>query len=128
MISKSNRAFSVSIAVTSLCLLVTLLFGSFALLWLQHEIKTVAEETVMLENLYNDKIRKLDYLDEKITYEHQPIVLQSRVSQNLVPINNNQIIWVESLIENSANAYVDLDDRKGQLSNADFKYNENLST
>tara|TARA_B100002019_G_C20796005_1_gene368926 strand:- start:50 stop:412 length:363 start_codon:yes stop_codon:yes gene_type:complete len=120
MISKSNRAFSVSIAVTSLCLLVTLLFGSFALLWLQHEIKTVAEETVMLENLYNDKIRKLDYLDEKITYEHQPIVLQSRVSQNLVPINNNQIIWVESLIENSANAYVDLDDRKGQLSNADF--------
>mgnify|MGYP001171925234 CR=1 FL=1 len=107
MTKSRERAFYLSFAAMVLSVLTIISLGSFSLLWLQYEISSIAEETVILEKHHQEIIRKLDFLDEKITLFHQPVTLQSKVSHSLVPLNESQIVWVDRNINEVGNTYVD---------------------
>tara|TARA_B100001248_G_C26960771_1_gene265802 strand:- start:112 stop:471 length:360 start_codon:yes stop_codon:yes gene_type:complete len=97
MMGGSNkRAMLFSFSVVVICLLTVIGGGSFSLLWIQHQVSKEAKYTVLLEKRYQEILRKLDHLDERIAKVHQPIFLQSKVSNRLVPIMDKQIVWVES--------------------------------
>lgn len=107
MIESRKRAFYLSFVAMIFSVITTVSLGSFSLLWLQYEISSIAEETVILEKRHQEITRKLDFLDEKITLFHQPIALQSKVSHTLVPLSESQIVWVDSNVSGVGNAYVD---------------------
>lgn len=94
--------------------------GSFSLLWIQHEVSKVAKQTVLLEKRHQEMLRKLDYLDERIANAHQPIVLQSRVSNRLAPIIDKQIVWVETTNSEAGSTYVNAQTLQGDILNNQF--------
>ncbi len=94
--------------------------GSFSLLWIQHEVSKVAKQTVLLEKRHQEMLRKLDYLDKRIANAHQPIVLQSKVSNRLVPIMDNQIVWVETTATGADSAYVNAQNIQSDIFNNQF--------
>lgn len=109
----SNKgAMLFSFGVMVVCLLTIVGGGSFSLLWIQHEVSKVAKQTVLLEKRHQEMLRKLDYLDERIANAHQPIVLQSRVSNRLAPIMDKQIVWVETTGTGVGSAYVNAQNRQ----------------
>ena len=111
--NKGAMLFSFSVMV--ICLLTIVGGGSFSLLWIQHEVSKVARQTVLLEKRHQEMLRKLDYLDERIANAHQPIVLQSKVSNRLVPILDKQIVWVESTATGAGSAYVNAQNSQGEV-------------
>ena len=111
--NKGAMLFSFSVMV--ICLLTVVGGGSFSLLWIQHEVSKVAKQTVLLEKRHQEMLRKLDYLDERIANAHQPIVLQSKVSNRLVPILDKQIVWVESTATGAGSAYVNAQNSQGEV-------------
>ena len=111
--NKGAMLFSFSVMV--ICLLTVVGGGSFSLLWIQHEVSKVAKQTVLLEKRHQEMLRKLDYLDERIANAHQPIVLQSKVSNRLVPIMDKQIVWVESTATGAGSAYVNAQNSQGEV-------------
>lgn len=111
--NKGAMLFSFSVMV--ICLLTIVGGGSFSLLWIQHEVSKVAKQTVLLEKRHQEMLRKLDYLDERIANAHQPIVLQSKVSNRLVPILDKQIVWVESTATGAGSAYVNAQNSQGEV-------------
>lgn len=113
MMNGSNKgAMLFSFGVMVVCLLTIVGGGSFSLLWIQHEVSKVAKQTVLLEKRHQEMLRKLDYLDERIANAHQPIVLQSRVSNRLAPIMDKQIVWVETTGTGVGSAYVNAQNRQ----------------
>lgn len=105
--SNTNKgALLFSFGIMVICFLTVIGGGSFSLLWIQHEVSKVAKQTVLLEKRHQEMLRKLDYLDERIANAHQPIVLQSKVSNRLVPIMDKQIVWVETTASGAGSAYV----------------------
>lgn len=94
--------------------------GSFSLLWIQHEVSKVAKQTVLLEKRHQEMLKKLDYLDERIANAHQPIVLQSRVSNRLAPIIDKQIVWVETTTSEAGSTYVNAQTLQGDILNNQF--------
>ena len=107
MMGGSNKgAMLFGFGVMIVCILSIVGGGSFSLLWIQHEVSKVAKQTVLLEKRHQEMLRKLDYLDERIANAHQPIVLQSKVSNRLVPIMDDQIVWVETTATGAGSAYV----------------------
>ena len=112
----SNKgAILFSFSVMVICLLTVVGGGSFSLLWIQHEVSKVAKQTVLLEKRHQEMLRKLDYLDERIANAHQPIVLQSKVSNRLVPIMNKQIVWVESTASGAGSVYVNTQNSQSEV-------------
>ena len=111
--NKGAMLFSFSVMV--ICLLTVVGGGSFSLLWIQHEVSKVAKQTVLLEKRHQEMLRKLDYLDERIANAHQPIVLQSKVSNRLVPIMDKQIVWVESTATGAGSAYVNAQNSQSEV-------------
>ena len=111
--NKGAMLFSFSVMV--ICLLTVVGGGSFSLLWIQHEVSKVAKQTVLLEKRHQEMLRKLDYLDERIANAHQPIILQSKVSNRLVPILDKQIVWVESTATGAGSAYVNAQNSQGEV-------------
>tara|TARA_E500000178_G_C16672991_1_gene595914 strand:- start:286 stop:573 length:288 start_codon:yes stop_codon:yes gene_type:complete len=81
--------------------------GSFSLVWIQHEIASVAQQTVLLEKRHQEMMRKLNYLDERIAQAHQPIALQTKVSHQLAPVDEQRIVWVERTATEAGAVYVD---------------------
>ena len=75
----------------------------------------MAKQTVLLEKRNQDILRKLDYLDERIANAHQPIVLQSKVSNRLVPIMDKQIVWVESTASGAGSVYVNAQNSQSEV-------------
>ena len=113
MMNGSNKgAILFSFGVMVVCILTIVGGGSFSLLWIQHEVSKVAKQTVLLEKRHQEMLRKLDYLDERIANAHQPIVLQSRVSNRLAPIMDKQIVWVETTGTGVGSAYVNAQNRQ----------------
>ena len=107
MIGSSKKGFMrFSFSLMIICLLIVIGSGSFSLLWLQYQVSKVAKQTVLLEKRHQEMLRKLDYLDERIAKAHQPISLQSRVSNFLVPVIDKQIVWVESTGSGAGGTYV----------------------
>ena len=106
MVGSNKGAMLFSFSVMVICLLTVIGGGSFSLLWIQHEVSKVAKQTVLLEKRHQEMLRKLDYLDERIANAHQPIILQSKVSNRLVPIMDKQIVWVESTTSGAGSVYV----------------------
>ena len=92
----SKGALFFSFIVITICIISVVVGGSFSQIWIQHEVTKVAKKTVFLEKRHQKILEKIDHLDERIASEHQPIVLQTKVSNRLVPIKDEQIIWVES--------------------------------
>ena len=116
MMGGSNKgAMLFSFSVMVICLLTVIGGGSFSLLWIQHEVSKVAKQTVLLEKRHQEMLRKLDYLDERIANAHQPIVLQSKVSNRLVPIMNKQIVWVESKASGAGSVYVNAQNSQSEV-------------
>ena len=111
--NKGVMLFSFSVMVISILAVVG--GGSFSLLFIQHEVSKVAKQTVLLEKRHQEMLRKLDYLDERIANAHQPIVLQSKVSNRLVPIMDKQIVWVESTDSGAGSAYVNAQNRQSEV-------------
>jgi hypothetical protein len=122
MMSGSNKgAMLFSFSVLVVCILTIVGGGSFSLLWIQHEVSKVAKQTVLLEKRYQEMLRKLDYLDERIANAHQPIVLQSRVSRRLAPILDKQIVWVETATSEAGSTYVNVQTIQGDVFNNQFR-------
>ena len=116
MMGGSNKgAMLFSFTVMVICLLTVIGGGSFSLLWIQHEVSKVAKQTVLLEKRHQEMLRKLDYLDERIANAHQPIILQSKVSNRLVPIMDKQIVWVESTTSRAGSAYVNTQNSQSEV-------------
>ena len=116
MMGGSNKStILLSFSLMVICLLTVIGGGSFSLLLIQHEVSKVAEKTVLQEKRYHEMLRKLDYLDERIAKAHQPIILQSRVSNRLVPITEKQIVWVESTAYGAGNAYVNSQNSQSEV-------------
>ena len=116
MMGGSNKgAMLFSFSVMVICLLTVIGGGSFSLLWIQHEVSKVAKQTVLLEKRHQEMLRKLDYLDERIANAHQPIILQSKVSNRLVPIMDKQIVWVESTSSGAGSAYVNAQNSQSEV-------------
>ena len=116
MISGSNKGgILLYFCVIFICLLTIIGGGSFSLLWMQHEVSTVANQTVLLEKQYQETLRKLGYLDERIAKAHQPMNLQSKVSNRLVPIMDKQIVWVESAASEGGSAYLNAQNIQGEI-------------
>ena len=111
--NKGAMLFSFSVMV--ICLLTVIGGGSFSLLWIQHEVSKVAKQTVLLEKRHQEMLRKLNYLDERIANAHQPIVLQSKVSNRLVPIMDKQIVWVESTASGAGSVYVNTQNSQSEV-------------
>ena len=111
--NKGAMLFSFSVMV--ICLLTVIGGGSFSLLWIQHEVSKVAKQTVLLEKRHQEILRKLNYLDERIANAHQPIVLQSKVSNRLVPIMDKQIVWVESTASGAGSVYVNAQNSQSEV-------------
>ena len=110
-----NGAKLISFSVTVICFLIVIGGGSFSLLWIQHEVSKVAKQTVLLEKRHQEMLRKLDYLDERIANAHQPIILQSKVSNRLVPIMDKQIVWVESTASGAGSVYVNAQNSQSEV-------------
>ena len=122
MMSGSNKgAMLFSLSVLVVCILTIVGGGSFSLLWIQHEVSKVAKQTVLLEKRYQEMLRKLDYLDERIANAHQPIVLQSRVSRRLAPILDKQIVWVETATSEAGSTYVNAQTIQSDVFNNQFR-------
>lgn len=102
-----KRALWISISVVVLSILITTCMGSFSLVWIQHEIASVAKQTVLLEKRHQEMMRKLNYLDERIAQAHQPIALQTKVSHQLAPVDERRIVWVETTASEAGAVYVD---------------------
>tara|TARA_Y200000002_G_C22064810_1_gene408018 strand:- start:18 stop:386 length:369 start_codon:yes stop_codon:yes gene_type:complete len=118
MMGGSNKgAMLFGFGVMIVCILSIVGGGSFSLLWIQHEVSKVAKQTVLLEKRHQEMLRKLDYLDERIANAHQPIVLQSKVSNRLVPIMDDQIVWVETTATGAGNAYVNAQNTQSDIFN-----------
>ena len=116
MMGGSNKgAMLFSFTVMVICLLTVIGGGSFSLLWIQHEVSKVAKQTVLLEKRHQEMLRKLDYLDERIANAHQPIILQSKVSNRLVPIMDKQIVWVESTASGAGSVYVNAENSQSEV-------------
>ena len=116
MMGGSNKgAMLFSFSVMVICLLTVIGGGSFSLLWIQHEVSKVAKQTVLLEKRHQEMLRKLDYLDERIANAHQPIILQSKVSNRLVPIMDKQIVWVESTASVAGSVYVNAENSQSEV-------------
>lgn len=120
MNDSNKRAFIFSFSVMVICILTIVGGGSFSLLWIQHEVSRVAKQTVLLEKRHQEMLRKLDYLDERIANAHQPIVLQSKVSNRLVPIVDKQIVWVETTSSEAGSVYVNAENRQGDIYQSQF--------
>lgn len=118
MMGGSNKgAMLFGFGVMIVCILSIVGGGSFSLLWIQHEVSKVAKQTVLLEKRHQEMLRKLDYLDERIANAHQPIVLQSKVSNRLVPIMDDQIVWVETTATRAGSAYVNAQNTQSDIFN-----------
>ena len=118
MMGGSNKgAMLFGFGVMIVCILSIVGGGSFSLLWIQHEVSKVAKQTVLLEKRHQEMLRKLDYLNERIANAHQPIVLQSKVSNRLVPIMDDQIVWVETTATGAGNAYVNAQNTQSDIFN-----------
>ena len=102
--NKGAMLFGFGVMIT--CIFSIVGGGSFSLLWIQHEVSKVAKQRVLLEKRHQEMLRKLNYLDERIANAHQPIVLQSKISNSLVPIVDDQIVWVETKSVGAGSAYV----------------------
>ena len=92
---KENYRFRLSFFVTISAIVLISFISSISILLIQKNISLNAEKNLILEKRYSEILRKLDYINERISYIHKPIVMQARVSRNLSPIQDNQIIWVE---------------------------------
>ena len=108
-----KRAVWINISVVVFSLLLTTCVGSFSLMWIRYEIASVAQQTVRLEQQYQEMLRKLNYLDERLAQAHQPIALQTKVSQQLVPVDERRIVWVETKATPASGAYVDAQSGRG---------------
>lgn len=108
-----KRAVWISISVVVFSVLLTTCLGSFSLVWIQHEIASVAEQTVRLEKRHQEMMRKLNFLDERIAQAHQPMALQTKVSQRLVPVDERRIVWVETTATEAGAVYVDAQNGMG---------------
>ena len=118
MMGGSNKgAMLFGFGVIIVCILSIVGGGSFSLLWIQHEVSKVARQTVLLEKRHQEMLRKLDYLDERVANAHQPIVLQSKVSNRLVPIMDDQIVWVETTATGAGSAYVNAQNTQSDIFN-----------
>ena len=116
MMGGSNKgALLFSFSVMVICLLTVIGGGSFSLLWIQHEVSKVAKQTVLLEERHREILRKLNHLDERIAKAHQPIFLQSKVSNRLVPIMDKQIVWVESTASGAGSVYVNAENSQSEV-------------
>ena len=114
--NKSNKgAIIFSVSVMAVCVLSIVAAGSFSLLWIQHEVSCVAKQTVLLEKRHQDILRKLNHLDEVIANAHHPIILQSKVSNHLVPIVDKQIVWVETTTSKTGNVYVNAQNNQSTI-------------
>ena len=113
--SSNKGAMLLSFSVMAICLLSVIGGGSFSLLWIQHEVSKVAKETLLLEKRNQDILRKLNHLDERIAKAHQPIFLQSKVSNRLVPIMDKQIVWVESTTSGAGSVYVNAQNSQSEV-------------
>ena len=96
-----------SLAFTLFSVLVVTCVGAFSILWIQQEIAKVAKDTVALERKHEELLRKLDYLDKRITDAHQPVAMQSRVSHRLYPLKDTQVVWVEADQVLKVNSYAE---------------------
>ena len=103
---KNKNSLILNFGAFVFCLLSISALGSFSLIWMQCEVSKVAKETVFLEKRHDEMLRRLAYLNERIAKEHQPIVLQSRVSERLAPVVNDQVVWVNSNQFSNGSAYV----------------------
>ncbi|MFL2847383.1 MAG: hypothetical protein ACJZ9B_00210 [Coraliomargaritaceae bacterium] len=106
MNGSNKRAIILSVSVMAVCILTIIAGGSFSLLWIQHEVSCVAKQTVLMEKRHQEILRKLNHLDGLIANEHQPIRLQSKVSNRLVPMVDKQIVWVETNTSETGSVYV----------------------
>lgn len=102
-----KRAIWISLSVVIFSILMTTCLGSFSLVWIQHEIASVAKQTVRLENRHQEMMRRLNFLDERIAKAHQPINLQTKVSHRLIPVDERRIVWVETTASEAGAVYVD---------------------
>ena len=104
---QSTKSAQFSLALTLVSVLVVSCVGSFSILWIQQEISKIAKDTVALERKHEELLRKLDYLDSRITDIHQPVAMQSRISNRLLPVKDSQIVWVDQNQLLEANAYAE---------------------
>ena len=122
MMGRSNKgAIIFSFSVMVVCILTIVGGGSFSLLWIQHEVSKVAKQTVLLEKRHPEMLRQLDYLDERIANAHQPIVLQSKVSNRLAPLVDKQIVWVETATSEAGSAYVNVQNSQSDILRNQFR-------
>ena len=117
MNGSNKRAIILSVSVMAVCILTIIAGGSFSLLWIQHEVSCVAKQTALMEKRHQEILRKLNHLDGLIANEHQPIRLQSKVSNRLVPIMDDQIIWVETTATGAGSAYVNAQNTQSDIFN-----------
>lgn len=104
-----------SLVCTFFSLFAVICVGSFSILWMQQRIAQVAKDTVALERKHEELLRKLDFLDERITEIHQPVKMQSKVSNRLFPLKDTQVVWVEDKQVLEVNSYAEANNRYQSL-------------
>ena len=80
-----------------IAMIVVTVCSGFAIVWMQQQISRTAQRSQQVESEMAEISRRLSYVNEKIATMHQPIVLQSKVSDTLRPSLENQIVWVREL-------------------------------
>ena len=104
-----------SLVCTFFSLFAVICVGSFSILWMHQRIAQVAKDTVALERKHEELLRKLDFLDERITEIHQPVKMQSKVSNRLFPLKDTQVVWVEDKQVLEVNSYAEANNRYQSL-------------
>ncbi|MGC6424208.1 MAG: hypothetical protein ACON4O_04395 [Lentimonas sp.] len=79
--------------------------SAFAIVWMQQQISSTAQNSKENEAVLAETVRKLRYLDERIATMHQPVVLQGKVAGVLRPSMDSQIVWVNERNVDTGRAY-----------------------
>ena len=82
-------------AIPLILLMVAITLSSaFYIVWVQQQISRTAQSSKLLEADLAESYRKLRYTNERIARSHQPVVLQSKVTDILRPLVKKQVVFV----------------------------------
>lgn len=91
-ISSKTRRQMIALIFTMVAVTVV---SAFSIVWMQQQIARSAESSQTFESQLAETLRKLRFVDERIATQHQPIVLQGKVTGVLRPSLENQVVWVD---------------------------------
>jgi len=75
-------------------MVVITLSSAFYIVWVQQQISRTAQSSKLLEVHLAESCRKLRHIDERIARNHQPVVLQGKVTGILRPLVKKQVVFV----------------------------------